>query len=117
MDITDKEKFIKKERLKLTRIFRDVDEMKKKTAEKLIDNAAFLSASLQELQDLINQKGYTEEYNNGGNQWGTRVSLEVTAYNKLITNYNGIIKMLMTLLPKDNAETSDRLAEFIMGKK
>ena len=53
-------------------------EGKTKTAVKsLIENAAFMAVTLQDLQDAINSKGVTEEYKNGANQHGIKKSSEV----------------------------------------
>ena len=37
-------------------------------------NAAFMAVSLEELQEIINEEGYTVEYQNGANQSGTKQS-------------------------------------------
>ena len=42
-----------------------------------MDEAAFMAASLYELRKIINEKGYTEEYQNGANQKGIKKCSEV----------------------------------------
>ena len=112
MTETEIEKLAKKEKAKLNKIFKTVDEDKYKTVEQLISNAAFLSAQLSNLQDIINANGAVESYDNGGGQTGTRMSPAIVAYNKLLTNYNAVVKTLMAVNP-DAKKVDDSFAEFI----
>lgn len=109
-------KTIKKELSKLKKIFKDIEPNKEKIVEKLISNAAFMAASLEELQDIINEKGYTEEYHNGANQSGVKKCSEVEIYNTMIKNYSSIIKQLVDLLPNGAGSGGDELLDFISGK-
>ena len=60
-----KDQKIKKEISRLKRVFRDLDKNKLQTVESLIRNAAFMAVSLEDLQEIINEEGYTVEYQNG----------------------------------------------------
>ena len=104
-----------KELSKLKRIFKDIEPNKQKTVEKLISNAAFMAESLDELQDIIREKGFTEEYQNGANQCGVKKCSEVEIYNVMIKNYSSIIKQLVDLLPDDVKNGGDELLDFISG--
>ena len=96
---------IKREREKLAEVFCEkVDENKRKTAEKLMDNAAFMAVTLEDLRDSINENGCVSEYQNGENQYGTKKSPEVEVYNTMIKNYTTVIKTLCDLLPESNGE-------------
>ena len=106
-----------KELNKLKKIFKDIDESKKKTAEKLIENAAFMAESLDKLQEIIQEKGFVEEYHNGANQSGVKKCSEVEIYNTMIKNYSSIIKQLVDLLPNDARSGGDELLDFISGGK
>lgn len=76
-------------------------EAKTKTAVKsLVENAAFMAVTLQELADTINKNGVTEKYQNGANQHGLKKSSEVEVYNTMIKNYSSVMKQLTDLLPK-----------------
>lgn len=105
----------KKELAKLKRIFKNIEPNKLKTVEKLIQNAAFMSQSLDDLQEIIKEKGYTEEYQNGANQYGTKKTCEIEIYNTMVKNYSSIIKQLIDLLPKEEA-AADELLDFISGR-
>lgn len=106
-----------KELSKLRKIFKDIEPAKRKTVEKLIENAAFMAESLNELQEIIRVKGFTEEYQNGANQCGVKKCSEVEIYNTMIKNYTSVIKQLTDLLPDGEANGDDELINFISGKK
>jgi hypothetical protein len=53
-------------------ICKNMDPDIKKANQSLIENVAFMSVSLAELQSIINEKGYTETYTNGATQSGIK---------------------------------------------
>lgn len=114
-----KEEIIRKEKQKLSAIWKKMDAKTQKATESLIDEAAFMAASLYELREIINKKGYTEEYQNGANQKGIKKSSEVEIYNALIKNYQNTIKQLTDLLPKEEKKNVQRITdgfdEFLKG--
>lgn len=112
MDL-EKNKRISKEKKKLTSTFSKLDPRAKKVLQSLIDNAAFMSITLQDLQETMNEKGVICEYQNGENQWGTKKSPEVEIYNTMIKNYASVIKQLADLLPGGDAGKDDALALFL----
>jgi len=105
-----------KELKKLEKIFKDIEPSKRQTGEKLIENAAFMAESLAELQEIIREKGFVEEYHNGANQSGVKKCSEVEIYNTMIKNYSSIIKQLVDLLPNGAGSGGDELLDFISGK-
>ena len=56
-----KEQRIKSEKTRLKGIFKDLDENKKKLVTPLIEKAAFMSVELDDLQETIEQEGWTRE--------------------------------------------------------
>ena len=62
--IISKDELIKKELKRLGKVFADLDGNQRKVVEPLLSTAAFLSVSLAELQESINENGYTEECEN-----------------------------------------------------
>jgi len=106
-----------KELNKLKKIFKNIEPDKQKTVERLIENAAFMAESLDELQEIIREKGFTEEYQNGANQFGVKKCSEVEIYNTMIKNYSSVIKQLVDLLPQGEASGGDELLDFISGRK
>jgi len=105
-----------KELKKLEKIFKDIEPSKRQTVEKLIENAAFMAESLAELQEIIREKGFVEEYHNGANQSGVKKCSEVEIYNTMIKNYSSIVKQLVDLLPNGAVSGGDELLDFISGK-
>lgn len=94
-----KEELISKEKRRLKGIFKNLDENKKKLVTPLIEKAAFMSIELDILQETIQQDGWTSEYKNGANQFGTKKSPDAEAYIALSKNYAAIIKQLTDLVP------------------
>lgn len=105
---------INAERNKLKRIFKNLDENKKKLVTPLIEKAAFMSVELDELQDKINADGCVTEYQNGANQWGTKKSPEVEIYLNMSKNYAAIIKQLTELVPPSERK-GGKLAAFLQA--
>ena len=94
-----KEAKIKSEKTRLKGIFKDLDENKKKLVTPLIEKAAFMSVELDDLQAKLEKDGWTSEYQNGQNLWGTKKSPEAETYIALSKNYAAIIKQLTELVP------------------
>ena len=105
-DLT-KEEIIKKEKAKLNGIYLKLESKTKKSVSSLVEEAAFMAASLYELRMIINAKGYTEKYQNGENQKGTKKCSEVEIYINLSKNYMSIMKQLTDLLPKKSMPTGE----------
>ena len=70
----EKTKRIKKEVARLKRIFKAIDENKKKLVFTTIDDVAFMTITMQDLREQIIRDGTTCEYKNGVNQYGTKQS-------------------------------------------
>lgn len=104
----DKDERVKKEIQKFKRVFKNLPKDKKATVEKLMNNAAFMAATLEDLQAAINERGYTCAYKDG---FGTKRSPEVDVYNTMIKNYLSVIKQLVDLLPEEQAENAE--SEFV----
>lgn len=82
----------------------------------LVQNAVFMETQLSKLQKIIDEKGFSEEYQNGQNQWGVKKSAETDIYNSMIKNYNTVIKNLSEILPS-SAEDKDELTAFLKGRR
>ncbi|MDD3173366.1 MAG: hypothetical protein PHF63_06870 [Herbinix sp.] len=114
-----KEEIIKSEKLKLDGIYAKLESDTKKSVSSLVDEASFMAASLYQLRKIINEKGYTEEYQNGQNQKGVKKCSEVEIYINLSKNYMSIMKQLTDLLPKEvsgKQELDDGFDAFVGGR-
>lgn len=115
--LEERERLIKKEKNKLLKIFKNVNKDRLSVVEKLIENAAFMSITLHDLEQKINKNGTISRYKNGENQFGTKKSPEVEVYNTMVKNYTSIIKNLADLLPpgeENPLKSGGELAEFIL---
>lgn len=101
-----KEKRIKEEQKRLKEIFLELEENKRNLVTPLIEKAAFMSVELDNLQEKIEQDGWTSEYQNGENQWGTKKSPEADTYISLSKNYAAVIKQLTELVPAEKRKES-----------
>lgn len=117
---------IKKEKKKLEEIFKNVETNKIKLVEKLIDDAAFQSVTLEETKEIIKKNGVIEEYQNGANQKGIKKSSAVEVYDKMVNTYSKIIKQLCDLLPErvafdpdedEEEDPAEELMAFVNGFK
>lgn len=106
-EFIDKNKKITKETNKLKKLFKELPENKKKMAEKLIENASFMSITLDELKEDIKIYGVKETYVNGKDQFGFKESIESKTYNTMVKNYMNIIKQLNDMLPEDKKINED----------
>ena len=104
-----KENRIKDEKKRLKEIFAELEENKRNLVTPLIEKAAFMSIELDDLQETIEQEGWTSEYKNGENQYGTKKSPEAETYIALSKNYAAVIKQLTELVPAAKRKAS-RLA-------
>lgn len=105
--LIDKNKKIRKETLKLKKLFKDLPDNKKKMAEKLIENASFMSITLDELKEDIKLYGVKETYVNGKDQFGFKESIESKTYNTMVKNYMNIVKQLNDMLPEEKKINED----------
>ena len=114
-----KDEIIKAEKRKLAGIYTRLDKKTKKAVDSLVDEAAFMAASLYELREDINKKGYVEVYQNGANQKGIKKCSEVEIYNTMIKNYSSVVKQLTDLIPKkqeNTGEHSDGFDDFVNNR-
>ena len=101
-----KEKRITAELLRLDALFEGADANQKANVVPLIQNAAFMKVTLEDLQEIIIKEGVTETYQNGSNQYGVKQSATLQSYNALIKNYTSVVKTLSGLLPPDRKITA-----------
>ena len=113
-ELIDKNNKIKKEINKFKKVFKELPKNKKEIAQSLIENAAFMSITLDELKNDIKLYGVKETYVNGKDQYGFKESIESKTYNTMIKNYSNVIKQLIDLLPKEEQKNAgEDLLKFI----
>ena len=111
-DIT-RDSRISSEIKRLNVIFKNIETNTQKSITSLIQNVAFMTITLEDLQKSINENGAISEYKNGENQYGTKKSPEVEIYNTMIKNQMSALKQLTDLLPKSGPIESDGFEDFV----
>lgn len=104
-----KEQKIRTELDRLSILFEDLDENKRELLDSVLQNAAFMKVTLDELQEEIAKTGAVERYQNGANQYGLKQSAAVQAYNALVKNYTAIMKVLGERLPYKTKPTVSKM--------
>lgn len=117
MPVKSKEKRIEERKKVYNSIFGAMETDRLSAIQPLIDNACFMAIILEDLQKEILEKGVTDKYQNGANQYGIKKSAEVETYNVMVKNFSTLMKQIIdalaTLLPNDTAEkVGEKLAAF-----
>lgn len=99
---------INREKKRLLEIFKDLEPNKLNTCQSLIDRAAFITISLEDLEEQLNETGWVEPYQNGESQFGMKKAAAADVHISLTKNLNAIIKQLLDLVPP--AQKASRLA-------
>lgn len=108
-----KEKMIKNEIVRLTRVFKEIEKNKRLTTKGLIEEAAYMKATLKELKSSIDESGPIDEMQQGEYSI-LREHPALKAYNTMVQRYTTVIKELTNLLPKEQIkELSDGFDEFV----
>lgn len=102
---------VKKEKARLMELFKDLEPNKLQTCLALIDRAAFITISLQDVEEQLNDIGFTEYYQNGESQSGWKKSAAADVHISLTKNLNTIIKQLLELVPP--AQKRSKLEELM----
>lgn len=87
------------------------DGARKELLTNLVRKAEFMHSELLKLQDIIKEKGWVEEYQNGEHQRGQKRSSEGETYNQLIKNYTALMRQITDNLPVEKKE-DDELTQF-----
>lgn len=112
----EKDEFIKKEIARLKRIFKDIEPNAKNTATGLIEEAAYMKATLCELKEIIDKEGAVDEMPQGSYSI-MREHPALKSYNAMVQRYANVIKQLISLLPKNELkEEDDGFEDFINSK-
>ena len=113
LDKIQKDRLIKAELRKLNKFFKNIPDDKQKIIRGLKEQAAFMYATLVELQEIMNAEGTVELFEQG-KQRMLREHPASKVYNAMIKNYSNVIKQLLDLLPKEEAkQTEDELMAFV----
>lgn len=114
--ILTKDEEIKKEIKRLNKILGEVEKNKKEAVEGLIQEVAFMRATLQELKAMIDENGPIDEMPQGEYSI-LREHPALKSYNSMIQRYTTACKEIFSLLPKDiKVVQEDEFDEFINNR-
>ncbi len=119
IEYLEKLKRIKKEEARLRKLFKGIDENKKKLVFTTIADVAFMTVTMQELRDIINREGTTTFYKNGENQYGTKQSPESQTYLQLSQKQTQAMKILIDCMPKtvQTVSKDDGFEDFVNDRE
>lgn len=116
-----KEERISKELGRLKRIFRDLPKDKRNLCDKLMQNAAYMSVTLEDLQETVNEEGATLASKNGNGFITIQEHPANKAYTNMIAKYSSVINQLNAFLPDQKTEAvakaGESLAAFVAKGK
>lgn len=114
----EKEKKIKKEVNRLKRLFKDIDENKKKLVQTTIEDVAFMTVTMQELREQITRDGTTVTYQNGEHQKGVKQSPDAQLYLQMSQKQTQAMKILLDCMPKGVklTDNDDGFEGFVNGR-
>lgn len=97
---------IQEEIEKLQELFVTLDPETKQLSERLIERVAFMTITLQILEDNIKTKGPTYLFKQGSQQMYVENPAQ-KSYNTMINRYTATYNSLFNLLPKESASDDD----------
>lgn len=113
----DKDTLVKREIARLNNLFKDIDRNKRLTAKGLIEEAAYMKITLQELKTEIDKHGPIDEMPQGDYSI-LREHPALKSYNTMVQRYTNIIDKLTSLHPKEEVkkEIDDGFEDFVASK-
>ncbi len=113
-ELEKKRKKIKLLKNKFKKLFKQLDKSTFSLVENLINELAFMSVTLEENRQHIEEYGVKEIYMNGKGQFGYKESVESKNYNAMIKNYTNVVKQIVDFLPKTEKKSAgEELLGFI----
>lgn len=113
----NKDILVNREIARLTNLYKDIERNRRLSAKGLIEEAAFMRATLAELKIAIDENGPIDEMPQGEYSI-LREHPALKSYNTMVQRYTSIIKQLTDLLPKEVkvVEEDDGFADFVNSR-
>lgn len=118
-----KKKLVKAERItkeerRLKRNYKDIQKDKSAVVEGLIRRAAFMRATLEDMEIDLDNGGFVEMFAQGDQDPYERERPVARQYQQMNKNYQSIIKQLSDLLPKEppKQKEDDGFDSFVMAR-
>lgn len=104
---------IKKEKSKIKRLYKNMAPERLESAEKLIERAAYMVVSLEDMEKIISRDGLVIEMQQG-DYTIERAHPLLTPYNAMVKNYSSVVKQLNEMIPEEDAKLAGQsLLQFI----
>lgn len=116
-ELTKAERITKEER-RLKRNYKDIQKDKSAVVEGLIRRAAFMRATLEDMELDLDERGFVEMFQQGDQEPYERERPVARQYQQMNKNYQSIIKQLSDLLPKEpiKQKEDDGFESFVMAR-
>ena len=103
------------EKNRLNKIYKDISKENKSIIEGLINRAAFMRITLEDMEQDLDENGFVEPFSQSEKlEPYERERPVARLYNTMNKNYQSIIKQLSDLLPKEKVvEKDDGFEDFI----
>lgn len=114
-----KEERIRGEKNRLTRLFKELPEKKKKLTVGLIERAAFMRVELEDLEADLKENGWTEPFQQSEKvEPYDRARPQGQTYNTMNASYQKIMKQLHDMLPTEapQKQQDDGFEAFVIGR-
>lgn len=99
---------IRKEAIRLKKVYKDIDKKKLSVVQGLIQRAAYVRISLEDIEVDIDENGFTEMFQQSEKQEPYERTRPIAdMYNKLYANYLKTTKQLTDLLPNKIVPVDD----------
>lgn len=109
---------ITREERRLKRNYKDIQKDKSAVVEGLIRRAAFMRATLEDMELDLDSGGFVEMFAQGDQEPYERERPVARQYQQMNKNYQSIIKQLSDLLPKEppKQKEDDGFESFVMAR-
>lgn len=109
---------ITREERRLKRNYKDIQKDKSAVVEGLIRRAAFMRATLEDMELDLDERGFVEMFAQGEQEPYERERPVARQYQQMNKNYQSIIKQLSDLLPKEpvKQKEDDGFESFVMAR-
>ena len=109
---------ITREERRLKRNYKNIQKDKSAVVEGLIRRAAFMRATLEDMELYLDERGFVEMFAQGDQEPYERERPVARQYQQMNKNYQSIIKQLSDLLPKEpiKQKEDDGFESFVMAR-
>ena len=114
----EREILIKAEMKRIKKITADMDPAKLQIIAGLLQDAAFMAVTLQEVRGITIRDGVIEVYQNGENQRGRKKSSAIEVYDRMVNTYAKVVRQICEEMPSGaRTDAANDIMKFALGGK